>query len=361
MIFVDVGQGDGAVLITPERGQRERIVVIDAGEHQNMGDFLNGRFGSYRTGFQFHAAVITHPDEDHYGGFKDIFEAADPVTGNHKIGFDVLYQCGLIERPQGSSFERIGGLNPAEYKRGRTQYVESLATTKADIVEAFGDAGSNERKPFAETMEAALANPNIGKYKMLSTAHGASEDGKRYMPEFAPSDNRGYTIEVLGPVVERIDGTNKLRRLGSYGETKNGHSVILRLEMGDFSVLFGGDLNIPAEKWLLSHYSGLDKFPDKGTYEDMITDASRTFRADVMKVCHHGSEKVTDAFLRAVNPAAFIISSGDQEGHAHPRQTYLAASESPAGVTLLFFLRQNFNARLEPEKKNQSYAKLSAT
>ena len=62
MVFVDVGQGDGAVLVSPERNQQERIIVIDAGEYQNMGDFLNRRFGSYRNGFNFHAAVITHPD-----------------------------------------------------------------------------------------------------------------------------------------------------------------------------------------------------------------------------------------------------------------------------------------------------------
>lgn len=42
-----------------------------------------------------------------------------------------------------------------------------------------------------------------------------------------------------------------------------------------------------------------------------------------MKVCHHGSEKVTDAFMEAVNPACFVISSGDQEGHVHPRPDLL--------------------------------------
>ena len=55
----------------------------------------------------------------------------------------------------------------------------------------------------------------------------------------------------------------------------------------------------------------------------MVTKARGTFRSDVMKSCHHGSEKVTDAFLDAVNPAAFIISSGDDEGHIHPRPDLL--------------------------------------
>jgi hypothetical protein len=146
------------------------------------------------------------------------------------------------------------------------------------------------------------------------------------MPGFAPSDNRGYTIQVLGPVVEQAsDGTPGLRRLQSYGETKNGHSVLLKLKYGHFSVLFGGDLNEPAEKFLLQHYTGLDKYPKRGSPEHarMIEDARKTFGAEIMKSCHHGSEKVTDAFLEAVNPAAFVISSGDQEGHIHPRPDLL--------------------------------------
>ena len=147
------------------------------------------------------------------------------------------------------------------------------------------------------------------------------------MPGFAPSDHRGYTVEVLGPVVE-YDSEQKprLRRISSaYGETKNGHSVILKLEYGDFKVLFGGDLNIPAEKFLLKHYTGREKFPSKKSadYLMMIQEAKPTFGAEVMKVCHHGSEKVTDAFLAAVNPACFVISSGDQEGHVHPRPDLL--------------------------------------
>ena len=47
------------------------------------------------------------------------------------------------------------------------------------------------------------------------------------------------------------------------------------------------------------------------------------FRSDIMKACHHGSADVTDAFIQAVNPSAFVISSGDNEGHVHPRPDLL--------------------------------------
>ena len=117
---------------------------------------------------------------------------------------------------------------------------------------------------FPNTIQAALSNSNIKDYRMLSTEHGTKEEGSTWMPGFAPSDGRAYKIEVVGPVVEKIDdGKPKLRKIGSYGETKNGHSVLLRLHYGGIKVLFGGDLNDKAEKFLLTHIAGLSRFPQK--------------------------------------------------------------------------------------------------
>lgn len=315
IIFVDVGQGDGAVLISPEEGERERIMVIDAGDGGNMRAFLAARFQTYR-GFGFHGAVLTHPDSDHYYGFDAIF--ADP-----KIGFEVVYHNGLVERPVSGTWEKLGG-EPVTDAASGVAYLGQLAATHASVKTIFRNADRSFQ--FARVMRAAVENAKIRDIRMLSTEHASKEDGRAWMPGFAPGDARGYTIQVLGPVVEGGTGSKaRLRKLGSYGETKNGHSVILRLQYGRFSVLFGGDLNEPAEKFLLQHYSGIKPFPKKGTpaYDALVVKAQGTFRSEVMKSCHHGSEKVTDAFLAAVNPAAFVISSGDAEGHVHPRPDLL--------------------------------------
>ncbi len=314
IVFVDVGQGDGALLVSPETGAQERIVVIDAGDGANMRAFLAARFQTSR-GFDFSAAVLTHPDSDHYYGFNDIF-------ANGEIGFKTIYHNGLVERPVAGTWEKVEGPPVVDPASG-IAYLGGLAVDRAAVAAIFeGDQSDFE---YAKTMSAALANPKIGDIRMLSTEHAQVEDGVAWMPGFAPSDGRDYTIRVLGPVVETVAGEPRLRRLGSYGETKNGHSVILRLEYGRFSVLFGGDLNEPAEKFLLGHYAGIDRFPERGSaaYREMLAKAGPVFRSDVMKSCHHGSEKVTDAFLEAVNPAAFVISSGDAEGHIHPRPDLL--------------------------------------
>lgn len=317
IIFLDVGQGDGAVLITPERDDNERIMVIDAGISHNMFDFLRKRFRAYKADVRFHAAIITHPDVDHYGGFQSIF-------GTPKFGFDVVYHNGLAERPVSGTFEKVGGLK-SDPVSGR-KYVEDLAVGNAEIETLFGAGVDIGKFAYPAVMRNALDNPNIENFAMLSTAHGTNEQGRVWMPGFAPSDNRGYLIEVLGPVAE-FDASQKprLRKIGSYGETKNGHSVLLRLHFGGFKVLFGGDLNEKAEKFLLNHYAGRERFPkeDSDAYHTMVDEAADWFRSDIMKVCHHGSEKVTDAFIETVFPAAYVISSGDEEGHVHPRPDLL--------------------------------------
>ncbi len=316
IVFVDVGQGDGAVLITPESGDEERILVIDAGMGDNMRAFLSARFQTYR-GFDFSAAVITHPDSDHYNGFLDLFR-------DHMIGFDTIYHNGLVERPVSGTWQKIG--SPQEDPVSGVAYLHELAVDLPAIQAEFTNVPNNSPYLFPLVMKAALDNPKINDVRMLSTTHAHNEEDTPWMPGFAPSDNRGYTIQVLGPVVEENSaGIAGLRRLKSYGETKNGHSVLLKLRYGGFSVLFGGDLNEPAEKFLLQHYTGRDPLPRIGTpdYDTMVQEARAVFEAEVMKSCHHGSEKVTDAFMAAVNPAAFVISSGDAEGHVHPRPDLL--------------------------------------
>jgi len=315
IIFVDVGQGDGAVLITPERGDEERIVVIDAGESDNMCRFLNGRFKAYR-GFNFYAAVITHPDADHYFGFKKIFEDDD-------IGFEHVYHNGLMELPVSGDFEKFGGTFRDEIQQ--ITYIRRLWQTDAEVREDFGPGVDVGRFWFPGLVRAGLENPRIGDFRMLSTRHGTIHNGRCYMPDFAPADGRSYVIEVLGPVVETdSQGTPRLRRISGYGKTKNGHSVLLRLEFGDFSILFGGDLNKPAERFLLRHYTGQSRLPQSGpAYSEALEAARNRFRSEVMKTCHHGAADVTDMFLDAVNPACFIISSGDAEGHVHPRPDLL--------------------------------------
>ena len=71
---------------------------------------------------------------------------------------------------------------------------------------------------------------------------------------------------------------------------------------------------------------GLDPRPsDEPAREALVAAARPVFEADVAKACHHGSADFTDLFLRAVNPLAVVVSSGDDEPYAHPRPDTLGA------------------------------------
>ena len=128
IIFVDVGQGDGCVVIAPGKKGKERIVVIDAGPGSHMWEFLKVRFQSYNSNFNFEAAVLTHSDKDHYKGFKEIF-------ADEQIGFNTVYHNGLVERPRGKDFEKLGGLTYDDNLN--CNYLEELAEDREPIKEYF--------------------------------------------------------------------------------------------------------------------------------------------------------------------------------------------------------------------------------
>jgi beta-lactamase superfamily II metal-dependent hydrolase len=313
VVFVDVGQGDGCLVVSPEMGVDEKILLIDAGERRNMYNFVKWRFGKLKKDVRFHAAVVTHSDQDHYGGFQPFFE-------QQAFSFGAVHHNGIAERSGPDLF------GPSDASR---RFLTDVVTTDEQMRTLYGDAGVRGTKQYARLMHTALTSGRVGKVEMLSTAHGTSEEGRSWMPGFSPSESPGLTIEVLGPVVEPDEaGRPRLRWFGDSpgstgrdkGKTKNGHSVLLRLQHRNFALLFGGDLNLPAEDFLLRHYADLP--PDRPLSE-AVGRARERFGADVMKSCHHGSADVTDEFLDAVHPFAFTVSSGDQESHAHPRPDLL--------------------------------------
>jgi len=315
MIFLDVGQGDGCILTTPLIGSKEKIMIIDAGSGDNMKGYLDYRFRDFKKRFTFHSAIITHPDSDHYRGFQKVFE-------NKQISFEHVYHNGLMER----TGEDL--LGPAT-----DGFLTDIRASKTAVRNLYSNSAVRGGKWYAELIWTALNSDRFRDISMLSTEHGQKEDGRTWMPGFAPSNNSEFTIEVLGPVVEKApNGKKGLRTFArsmtatamDKGKTKNGHSVLLRLKYRDFSILFGGDLNTPAEHFLMRHYGNDGDAPTtKAESTAMIEKAKARFAVDVMKCCHHGSSDVTDEFLEATEPTAYVVSSGDEESHVHPRPDLL--------------------------------------
>jgi len=88
----------------------------------------------------------------------------------------------------------------------------------------------------------------------------------------------------------------------------NDMSIVSRLELGEISFLFTGDIEIAAE-------------------HDLATAGG--IRSDVLNLAHHGSRtSTTQIFLDAVNPSIAVIACGLDNNHGHPHRTVVERLEA---------------------------------
>lgn len=313
MIFLDVGQGDGCIVSVPA-GNTQKTMMIDAGGGSNMMRFMRWKTRGFRVDSAFHAAVVTHSDTDHYRGFQSLFE--EPA-----ISFEKVYHNGLVERVAVQDKDVLG---PRQ-----NGFCTDVIADRPALQALLGNPANRGSKFYPKLMFTALQDPvRFGDIAMASTLTGEMQSGRTFLPGFAPSTASNPNIEILGPVPEPAGGKLRLREFGEkagdggfdVGKTKNGHSIILRLTYKKFRVVFGGDLNQPAEHYLLRHYGGIGA---TAPLASAVLPARARLGADLLKCCHHGSADVTDEFVEAVNPFAFVVSSGDEESHVHPRPDVL--------------------------------------
>lgn len=301
--FVDIGQGDGCHIQTPE----DKTIVLDAGEADNMYRFLRWRFGSFRKKFTFESFLISHPDKDHYLGFTALFE-------HEKVHVGTVYHNTIIEQVSAGK-SSLG----AEKKVGNRTFLSGLVRTLEDLKKITNSAVRRGKRLYPNMLKRAVDSGRVKNVVGLLASMDFENPG--YLPKYGPDDNRGMTLKILGPVPQDIGaGKVGLPKIGNTSVTKNGHSVVLLLEIGSVKMLLGGDLNKPAQEYLLEHYTGLDPRPSTPDEMDtLVNEARKTFEADVAKACHHGSAHVSSTFIRATNALATVVSSGDNEPHSHPR------------------------------------------
>ena len=291
--FVDIGQGDGSFIVMPDG----RFVLIDAGEGDNMFRFLRWRFALKKhpeREIEFDTAIMSHPDSDHYKGFEPLFDSK-------QFKFRTLYHNGILEQ-EGKDVKGLGRIDDDG------EYLLSVFPDRASLEAHVNDEALVGRGLLARVMRKALECATD--VRMLSA-------GDKWVPGY--EEGSPVSMQVLAPVPETRGRAPAYRIFGPRGRqkgpTKNGHSVVLKLRFGRVTMILGGDLNIPAEEYLLQHYGATGS----------VEKARAVFRADVAKACHHGSADLSLDYLQAVDAIATIISSGDDESHCHPRPDALGA------------------------------------
>jgi competence protein ComEC len=206
--FLDVGQGDAAVVRSPAGA----TILVDAGPEDDQVATELARLGVTRIDL----AVATHAHADHVAGFPAVL-ARFPVS--------LLLDPGCP------------GDSPI--------YARFLRSVRDE--------------------EVPVEHPRGG-------------DG------FTVGD---LSVEVFGP--------DECSGLGE----PNDDSIVLRVSLGENSILFPGDAEVPAQ-------------------QDMLEDAD-PIQADILKVPHHGGDTSDPAFLEATGAALAILSTGENTyGHPHP-------------------------------------------
>lgn len=290
--FIDIGQGDGCHVVTPA----DEHFIIDAGEGDNMNRYLTWRFNLYKKNVPIKLdfkAIISHGDMDHYGGFRDLFK-------NKALRFSNVYHQGIVERPE------AGKVSFGKIEEGLlTELVSNTTEMKAIITDQnkLSGKGSTYPKTLAEVLK---SNPNVN-FKMLNIENN-------YLDAYSDQNfvnGKEFSMKILGPIPQTKNGKKGLKSIDKGGKDKNGHSVIIKLKYGNLRLLLGGDLNEEFGKIMHKHYA------DNNMLDELVVDTA--------KACHHGSNHFDLDFLKAVNAAATVISSGDDEPYSHPRPDTLGA------------------------------------
>ncbi len=85
-------------------------------------------------------------------------------------------------------------------------------------------------------------------------------------------------------------------------DDENDNSIVVKLEYGEFSMIFSGDAETGELDWLAQNYL---------EYLDV----------DILKASHHGSNNgSSDNWLNAVKPEIVVISAGVNARYGHPQQ-----------------------------------------
>jgi hypothetical protein len=307
--FIDVGQGDGVLVRTPGG----RHLMVDGGYKRasqptgkNAADFVDWKFAVDYGRPQIHldAMLASHNDADHYGGLWDLLNVDQTAELDATdIRVDAVYHAGVAWWVNPSGGERWLGPTTPDRK-----FLTQLMGDRTEVVAALADGASPRLQgEWAQFMKSVV---------QARTLDGAPTPIRRlshlddHLPGFDGSGD-GVAIRVLGPVENTVDGKPVRHSYGAAAsKNTNGNSLLLRLDYGRTRILLTGDLNRESQRVLLQDYAG----------------RRIEFQCDVAKACHHGSDEVSYDFLSAMRPAVTVISSGDSEGHDHPRPGIVAAS-----------------------------------
>jgi competence protein ComEC len=203
------------------------------------------------------------------------------TSGNHQILID--------GGPDTTILERLGGLMPFW---DRT--IDLLVLTHPDSDHITGLTYVLENYKVENVLWTGVVGSSGVLAKWLELIE--EEESQVFMAKAGREIlSAGAKFKVLFPLESLV---------GQSAKDLNNSSVVMRLDFGETSFLFTGDIQELIEKQLVGEGINLE--------------------ADILKVAHHGSKTSTGReFIEAVSPQAAVISVGLDNKYGHPHQTVL--------------------------------------
>lgn len=308
--FIDVGQGDGVLIVTPDR----KHLLVDGGysrekqpHNKSAADFVDWKF--YREAgkeqIELDAMICSHNDADHYGGLWDLLDddKKEFLNAKHTVVHN-FYHAG-VSWWKNSKGERTLG-------KEEHGYLVDLLEDENSISQGLQSPSLCLQGEWAKFLECVLAS----KASVSRLAYNPKKQFD-YLPGFEKDKNK-VSIKILGPIEHIINGKPGVKSHGNNSQNTNGNSLLLRIDYGRARILLTGDLNKNSQHHLMEELAG----------------SRQELAADVVKSCHHGSDDCSYAFMQLVQAGVTVISSGDDENHAHPRPNIIGTAGSSGYHTL---------------------------
>jgi hypothetical protein len=258
--------------------------------------------------------ILTHHDQDHIAGLTEVLR--DPGIAVSRVYFSGLAAFRknippLVPESPGSDFVVGGKRVLGRFDANKALESPYILVSLSALGDAFRGVPAANPKPQLitefEAFAGAAVNKPVETFRRAQFGDTSSEALDKRLSRAASGSTPALKFRTLWPV------DKLLRYGGGWGTTTNGNSVVFRLDYGQFSMLFTGDLNEQSSPGLVAHLA--------------VNNLESLLDVDVLKAPHHGSEHIADVFIEhpKLKPVVTVASMGSEgfrlTGFKHPRDS----------------------------------------
>ena len=317
--MIDVKAADAFLIHYVEANNKSHIIMVDSGNYEDSDKIIRHIRAYYDkveiddwSGYMIDCAIVTHPDDDHIGGYVHMLE--DMRDGKLK---DFRFNSFWVNDPTKHEFEpeNVVGVKKQKTLDAKLKcvynYKEDESKNLLDLIDTVGiwreEAFAGES---TESPKIAIISPTKDYYESLLPKfrnslkfHWALEalEENKYSEDKDTSDNNTLS--------KTLDAAN------DDGSAHNQSSIVFLLETDD------------GKKYLFTGDAGRDAF------NHVPQELLNSFKGvDWMKVPHHGSKHNLDSIIiKHVNPKVAYIST-EKEGKYLNRCTVFALKKNNTKV-----------------------------